>query len=131
MAQSKKAIFIGRDSPDNGLDAYRSLPVKLDEYIGVPDAARFLPKYELACVSRYLAILEALAAGVPVLAHYNNAIKYDYLVQAPFAKFIHIFQDPKNADLKFASNLIKQGQTWAKRQTWSKLAGIYEKLWQK
>ena len=127
----RKAIFIGRASPDNGLDAYRCLPVKLDEFVGVPNAARFLPKYDLACVSRYLAILEALAAGVPVLAHYNNDIKYDYLAMAPFAKYIHFFQDPKTANFNFDHKLVKQGQAWAKSQTWTKLASIYEKLWQK
>jgi len=126
MAQPKKAIFIGRTDPDTGLDAYRQIPIKLDIYTNVPNAARFIPKYDFAFVSRYLTILEALAAGVPVLAHYNNKIKYDYLAMAPFAKFIHIFQYPKQADL-----IIKQGQIWAKQQTWKKLASIYEKLWQK
>lgn len=130
MAQPK-AIFIGRTDPDTGLDVYRQIPVKLDIYTNVPNAARFIPKYDYALVSRYLAILEALAVGVPVLAHYNNAIKYDYLAMAPFAKLIHIFQDPKEVDLNFDPKLIKQGQVWAKQQTWSKLAGLYEKLWQK
>ena len=131
MAQRKTAIFIGRPGADTGLDVYRQIPVKLDVYTNVPNASRFIPKYDFAFVSRYLAILEALAAGVPVLAHYNNAIKYDYLAMAPFAKFIHIFQYPKKADLNFDPELIKQGQKWAKSQTWDKLAGIYEKLWQK
>lgn len=127
----RKAIFIGRPGADTGLDAYRQIPVKLDIYTNVPNAARFIPKYDFAFVSRYLAILEALAAGVPVLAHYNNQIKYDYLALAPFAKFIHIFKNPKEVDLNFDPKLIKQGQIWANQQTWTKLAGIYEKLWQK
>ena len=131
MAQSKKAIFIGRTDPDTGLDAYRQIPVKLDVYTDTPNASRFIPEYHFAFVSRYLAILESLAAGVPVLAHYNNQIKYDYLVMAPFAKFIHVFQDPNTADLKFDHKVVKLGQMWARRQTWTKLANIYETLWQR
>lgn len=130
MARFNKAIFIGRTDPDTGLDAYRQIPVKLDVYTDTPNASRFIPKYNLAFVSRYLAILEALAVGVPVLAHYNNQIKYDYLALAPFVKFIHIFKDPKEANLKFDREIIHQGQVWAKRQTWDKLAATYEKLWQ-
>ena len=131
MAQPKKAIFIGRTDPDTGLDAYRHIPVKLDIYTNVPNASRFIPKYDFAFVSRYLAILEALSARVPVLAHYNNAIKYDYLNMAPFARFIHLFKDPKKANLKFDAKIINQGQLWATQQTWSKLANIYEILWQR
>lgn len=131
MAQFNKAIFIGRTDPDTGLDAYRQIPIKLDVFTNVPNASKFIPKYNFAFVSGYLAILEALAVGVPVLAHYNNAIKYDYLTMAPFVKFIHVFQDPKHANLNFDLRVIKQGQVWAKRQTWDKLANTYEKLWQK
>lgn len=130
MAQYK-AIFIGRPDADTGLSTYRQLPVKLNIYTNTPNAFRFLPKHDLACVSGYLAILEALAAGIPVLAYYNNAIKYDYLFMAPFAEFIHLFQNPKQANLKFDTELIVRGQKWAKSQTWNKLADIYEKLWQK
>ncbi len=130
MARSKKAIFIGRDSPDTGLAIYRQIPLKLDVFTNVPKASRFIPKYDFAFVSRYLTILEALAAGVPVLAHYNNAIKYDYISMAPFAKYIHIFQDPKKVNLKFDLKLVKHGQKWARQQTWDKVVNIYEKLWQ-
>src|SRR3989344_1812208 len=98
MGQFRKAIFIGREGADTGSSAYRQLAkklgIKLDVFTNTPHAARLIPKYDVAFVSRYLAILEAMAAGVPVLAHYNNVIKYDYLSMAPFAKFIKIFQDP-------------------------------------
>jgi len=134
MGRIPAAIFIGRIAPDTGINEYRRLAKKLKleltEYTHTPNAARFLPKYDVAFVSRYLAILEALAAGIPVVAHYNNAIKYDYLNMAPFAKFIKIFQDPKDADLKFDPKIVKQGQFWARKQTWDKLAATYEKLWQ-
>lgn len=130
MAQLK-AIFIGRTDADTGFDTYKKIPIKFDVYTNIPNAARFIPNYDFAFVSRYLAILEALKAGVPVLAHYNNAIKFDYLTMAPFANYIHIFQDPKQVNLDFDKTMIIAGQKWAKRQTWNKLADIYEQLWQK
>jgi spore coat polysaccharide biosynthesis predicted glycosyltransferase SpsG len=127
MAQ-RKAIFIGRNSPDNGLPEYRKLAkhlgVKLDEYINVPNASKYLKKYDLAFVSRYLAIMEALTAGLPVFAHYNNQIKFDYLNMAPFAKYITIFKDYREVR-------VQSGQAWAKQQTWDSVADIYEKLWKK
>ena len=133
MAQSKTAIFIGRDHPDNGLVEYRKLAklhnIKLDEYVGVPNADKYLPKYDYAFVSRYLAILEALATGVPIIAHYNNQIKFDYLNMAPFAKYISILNDPDTANL--TNHQVKAGNLWARTQTWDKLADLYEKLWQK
>ncbi len=136
MAQCKTAIFIGRDSPDNGLLEYRQLAkiqnIKLDEYINVPNADKYLKNYDFAFVSRYLAILEALAAGILVIAHYNNEIKFDYLNLAPFAKYITIFNDPHKTNLtNLTKTNISTGQVWAKSQTWNKLASVYEKLWQK
>ncbi len=136
MAQYKTAIFIGRNNPDNGLIEYRQLAklnkIKLDEYIGVLHADKYLKKYDFAFVPRYLAILEALAAGIPVIAHYNNKIKFDYLNLAPFVKYITIFNDPHKTNLtNLTKTNISAGQIWAKSQTWTKLADIYEKLWQK
>ncbi|MDO8487816.1 MAG: hypothetical protein Q7S31_00680 [bacterium] len=135
MGRYKKAIFIGRDSPDTGVKEYRQLAkrmkIKLDVFTNRPNAAELLPRYDIAFVSRYLAILEAMGAGIPVLAHYNNEIKKDYLLMAPFAKFIQTFSDPDNVDLNFSQNQIRDGQKWAKTQTWEKLADMYEKLWQK
>ena len=135
MGQFHKAIFIGRDSPDTGIDEYRHLAKKLkitlDVFTNRPNAAELLPQYDIAFVSRYLAILEALAVGIPVLAHYNNAIKKDYLLMAPFARFIKTFNDHDKVELNFSQKQITDGQKWAKTQTWAKLADMYEKLWQK
>jgi len=134
MAQPK-AIFIGRDHPDTGLVEYQILAkrfnLNLDVFTTTPDASRFLPNYNYAFVSRYLTIIESLAAGIPVIAHYNNAIKYDYLTMSPFIKFIKIFTraDDPDLNLKINSTLIKAGQKWAQAQTWPKVAALYEKLW--
>lgn len=133
MAQSKTAIFLGRTTADTGYEEYLKLAekhnIKLDVFTDRPNAAELIPNYAYAFVSRYLAILEALAVGVPVFAHYNNQIKYDYLAMAPFAKFITIFTDYNQVELKKKD--ISEGQKWAKSQTWEKLAGEYEQLWQK
>lgn len=135
MGRYKTAIFIGRDAPDTGLDEYRRLAqrlnIKLDVHTNTPNASRFLPKYDLAFVSRYLAILEALAAGIPVVAHYNNEIKKDYLQMAPFAKYILMFNNPDKVKIKFTKKQVAEGQKWARQQTWEKLADTYIKLWQK
>lgn len=133
MAQSKTAIFLGRTSEDTGYSEYQKLAakhnIKLDVFTNRYNAAELIPNYDYAFVSRYLAILEALAAGVPVFAHYNNAIKYDYLAMAPFAKFITIFTDYNKVELK-AKDVVA-GQKWASTQTWQKLVDEYEQLWQK
>ncbi len=137
MAPFNTAIYIGRDHPDTGLSEYRQLAqrfkLKLDIHTHTPNAAKLLPKYNFAFVSRYLTILEALSAGIPIFAHYNNQIKYDYLNLSQFFKFIKVFQNPfdPSLNLQFDKKLIIQGQVWAKSQTWQKLAELYEKCWNK
>lgn len=135
MGRFKKAIFIGRDHPDTGLGHYRQLAdvkrIRLDIYTDTPGADRFLPRYDIAFVSGYLTIMEALAAGVPVLAHYHTAIKKDYLLLTPFAKYIHVFSRVEEADLEFSQKIITAGQKWARTQTWDKVADLYEQLWKR
>ncbi|TSC84068.1 MAG: Glycosyl transferase, group 1 family protein [Microgenomates group bacterium Gr01-1014_16] len=134
MAQ-RKAIFIGRTTPDTGLDAYQLIAqkhkIKLDIFTDTPNADQFISNYNYAFVSRYLVIIEALAAGVPILAHYNNQIKFDYLNQAPFRPYINIFSDPNTASLDFSKINMVKAKKWAKDQTWRRLAAQYEALWQK
>lgn len=135
MARWRKAIFIGRDDPDTGLGEYRRLAkskrITVDIFTRTPNASKYLPEYDIAFVSGYLTILEALAAGVPVLAHYNNMIKKDYLLMAPFAEFIDVFNNVNEVRLEYNWGKISKGKEWAKSQTWQKLADIYEKLWQR
>ena len=61
----------------------------------VENVEEVLSSTKIAFVSRYLSILESMAAKKIVFAHYNNAIKKDYLVMAPFAKDIIIENNPK------------------------------------
>ena len=135
MGQYRKAIFIGRADPDTGLEEYRRLAkrlkINLDVFTNRPNAAQLLPKYDIAFVSGYLAILEALSASTPVLAHYTNGIKKDYLFMAPFAKYIQVFSDFNRVKLKYDEDKVEAGQKWANSQTWDRLADLYERLWTK
>ena len=163
--KTTKAVFIGRLAADTGLMDYlvaaKTLKVSLDvfgdgplkapaqefakknhlsvNFFGfVPEAANRLPKYSVAFVSRYLGILETLSAQVPVIAHYDSAIKQDYLQLAPFAKFIDICGGPSKIVAAYihtrrspqrTQKRILQGYNWVKGQTWPVLAGQYEQLW--
>lgn len=106
-----------------------TLPITF--YGFIKNAEQKLSHYDVAFVSRYLAILSALSQRVPVIAHANNEIKYDYLALSPFAKWISICQNREqiiNAVLhhtKVSENATK----WATQQTWSSMADIYEKIW--
>lgn len=103
----------------------------------VPAAAQFIPQYQAAFVSRYLAILEALAVGVPIIAHYNTDIKHDYLQLAPFADWITIVQTPAEIQAAVESilkNPSKYRQSaaardWIRAQTWQQMADNYQKMW--
>jgi hypothetical protein len=82
-------------------------------------------------ISRYLSILAALAAGVPVVAHYNSQIKHDYLAMTPFVNWIKIAVDPNQiaAIALTQPRLPPAAVTWARQQTWDKLAKLYQQLW--
>ena len=104
----------------------------------VKEANKKLFKFKFAFVSRYLAILEAMAAKRLVFAVYDNEIKKDYLQMAPFAQWIVIESDPKKLaeKIKYYLNhpkaekkLVNQAYNWAKKQTWEKVTAIYLKLW--
>lgn len=94
-------------------------------------------QYQVAFVSRYLAILEAFYVGVPVLAQYNVGIKKDYLTLTPFHDWIQIGQTTQELVKGFEKILLPSveenvvaAQAWAKQQTWSLMAENYKKLWQ-
>jgi glycosyltransferase involved in cell wall biosynthesis len=101
--------------------------------------AKYVRESRFAFVSRYLAILEALASKKLVFAVYDNPIKYDYLAMAPFAKWIVIEKDPVKLAEKVlfytknpekAEEMINSGYEWTRKQTWEKMEEMYLKLWQ-
>jgi glycosyltransferase involved in cell wall biosynthesis len=104
------------------------------------NAQDYLKNYNFAFVSRYLSILEAMAAKRLVFAVYDNPIKEDYLRMAPFAKYIEIFSTPDelvsriNFYLNNAKNkeeMIEKAYLWVKKHTWKEMADTYLRLWGK
>ncbi|MDP3987946.1 MAG: glycosyltransferase family 4 protein [Candidatus Levybacteria bacterium] len=112
--------------------------LKVDFKGFVKNVESYLPKADYVFTSRYLGILEAMAAKKPVLAHYNNSIKKDYLEMSPFAKWIVIDHSPDKLAEKFNDSLqnkekreenINKAYDWVKNQTWEEVLNTYEKLW--
>lgn len=112
------------------------LPVKFMGFV----AHEVIPwqKYHLAFVSRYLAILEAFQAQLPVVAVYDSQIKYDYLTQTPFVEWIKVVGSGKEVSQavdeiigSVSSTDLQLAQQWASQQTWSKLSAQYQHLWRR
>ncbi|MFH1833085.1 MAG: glycosyltransferase family 4 protein [Candidatus Levyibacteriota bacterium] len=100
----------------------------------------YFPEFNFAFVSRYLSILEAIAAKRLVFALYDNPVKRDYLKMAPFAKFVIISNSEKELAEKvlfFLKNpdkekeLVDDAFNWVKNQTWEKVLQTYLNLWKK
>ena len=93
---------------------------------------------DIVFVSSYLLILEALIAKKIVIAVFENPLKEDYLKMSPFSNFIFICKDASEIlevmkDTKQNSwknrAMIENGYSWARNQTWEKIADTYLKLW--
>jgi glycosyltransferase involved in cell wall biosynthesis len=110
-----------------------SLQKKIQVHGFIPQEQLNLSQYDIALASRYLAILEALAYQLPVIAQYNSTIKEDYLRLAPFAPWIHIVKSPAEIAAAVQSpKLIEEPATqWITEQSWGKLTNQYLQLWQK
>jgi glycosyltransferase involved in cell wall biosynthesis len=162
-AKPESAIFIGRLDEQTGLLTYLQAVEKLRKQISnfkflvigdgklkskiakeneileaTDNATEYFNKYNFAFVSRYLSILEAMAAKRLVFAVYDNPIKEDYLKMAPFSKYVVISNSPSEIGEKVQyflkkpreiQGLTNSGFNWAKEQNWEKLVNIYLKLW--
>jgi glycosyltransferase involved in cell wall biosynthesis len=104
----------------------------------VETAERHISNYDFIFTSRYLGILESLAAKKSVFAVYNNKIKKDYLKMTPFEKLISISPDSQSLRDEIIDYLRnkkltdKQRETafnLAKKYSWVNLANLYLKLW--
>ncbi len=104
----------------------------------IKDVNKFILQSNYVFASRYLGILEGLAAKKFVFAQYNNAIKKDYLKMAPFVKFISIaknYQELSSQIEFFLKNESERNQKimggfyWVSGQTWDKVVEIYLRLW--
>ncbi len=141
-----RAIFVGRREKDTGIFAYETACAKvgmpLDAYgAGQKDGlakntCALYGSYSYACVSSYLAIVEAMQVGVLVVAYASDALKYDYLQSHPRASSMVILKSPKELETfmrefepKKYTQRIHAAQTWARQQTWERVYQKYQTLW--
>lgn len=163
VKSEKSAVFIGRLDEQTGIltyiDAVKILKKKIPDFdflvIGdgklkgeisnkikilkpLNNAAEYFQNYNFAFVSRYLSILEAMAAKRLVFAVYDNPLKEDYLRMTPFSKFITIFSSSLELVTKISfyldnprkkERLVIKAYEWAEKNTWDKVANVYLKLW--
>lgn len=110
----------------------------VEKFIKNPE--RDLKFFRFAFLSRYLSILEALAAKRLIFALYDNEIKEDYLRMSPFEQYIIIAGSPEELHEKllyYAKNpkkeqqLIERGYKFARVNTWKKVCETYLTLWSK
>lgn len=99
-----------------------------------PDADKEIQKYEYAFISRYLGILEAMAAKRLVFAHYDNPVKEDYLKMTPYKDWIIPFESAPQLSTKILSSTdyskrIDFAYSWVKDQSWEKVTTVYLDLW--
>lgn len=142
-----KAVFVGRIAEDTGALVYKkvlgSLPnVKLDLYGEgsengtIEDSCTVFPSYDIACVSSYLSILEAMQSKTLVVAFAVNELKYDYLRSHPRAEDMVILRTEVEMRAFFDTfskknyqHRIDSAYDWAKQQTWNRVYRKYKKLW--
>lgn len=157
------ALFFGRLDEQTGILTYQAvipiinkefpqftltvvgggeLSTKLDHNVTVTgfeeDIIPHLNNTRYAFVSRYLSILEALAAKRLVFAVYDNPLKEDYLKMTPFARFIIIEKTPEKLAEKvlfFLKNpekekqMVEKGYQWVRGQNWECVVDSYKNLW--
>lgn len=161
--KNESALFVGRLDEQTGIKTYinaiklirKKIPDFKFEIIGdgklrkeiekdfrvigfKKNPEKYFSDYNFAFVSRYLSILETLAAKRLVFAVYDNPLKGDYLKLTPFSKYIIICNSSselasktffylKNSNKK--EKIINDGYEWVKKQTWEEVVKIYLKLW--
>ena len=161
--KNDSAIFIGRFDSQTGILTYikaveilkKKIPDfdfliigdgKLKDKINgkvrvlnaINNAPEYFQKYNFAFVSRYLSILEAMAAKRLVFAVHDNPLKEDYLRMAPFSKFITISNSSSGLvskisfyleNTKAKEKMIKEAYAWVRKQTWKEMVNTYLRLW--
>ena len=154
--KSLKCVFVGRVSEDTGARVYERVigqmsNVTLDMYgegskLGtVADSCMVFLKYDVACVSSYLSIIEAMQSNTLVVAYASNELKLDYLSVHPRAKDIFIVQSEhelKKTILRLSGHtgdaqddriheMTENAYEWARQQTWGRVYQKYLTLWKK
>jgi len=104
----------------------------------VEDPGSYIIKNDFAFVSGYLSILEAMINKKLVFSIYENDLKKDYLILFPSANNINISSSPNELadqiayyykNMEKAKSKIKNAYSFAKYQTWEKVANSYMELW--
>ncbi len=144
-----RCVFIGRVAKDTGTNVYAKViadmpQCKLDVFGegskqgSIADSCATFPEYDLACVSSYLSIVEAMQSKVLVLAYASDSLKWDYLQSHPMSNNMIIVRnsDEMKSFLRgFKKEKYKSqvdlAYKWAKRQTWQSVYLIYKELWQR
>ncbi|MEK7518144.1 MAG: glycosyltransferase family 4 protein, partial [Patescibacteria group bacterium] len=163
VESSKGAVFIGRLDEQTGIkiyaDAVKLIKKKIPNFefkiigdgkfrkeiekdfkvLGFrKDSKKYFSKYHFAFVSRYLSILEAMAAKRLVFAVSDNPLKEDYLKMAPFAKLINIINSENELakriiyflkNSKEKEKMVNKAYEWAITKTWKNVAKQYLLLW--
>lgn len=102
------------------------------------NAEKYFQNYNFAFVSRYLSIMEAMAAKRLVFAVYDNPLKEDYLRMAPFSKYIIISDSSSELaskssfyldNQKAKDKMVEKAYLWVRKNTWKEVTNIYLKLW--
>lgn len=166
LPEKRSAVFIGRFDTDTGVKEYLRLAKMLGPDIPVAfygfgplekevikatkthpwitfhgsslDPEETLRHHQIAFVSRYLGMIEAMQVGRLVVAQWDSPIKRSYLSSfPPTASMIigHTAEDLftqlkkllKDSDAQH--KMVKDAQAWAIRQQWSTIADQYEELW--
>jgi glycosyltransferase involved in cell wall biosynthesis len=114
----------------------RQLPKNINYKPFTTDVLSYIAKNRFIFVSRYLSMIEALSMNKEVIAVYDNPIKKDYLLMSPFKKYVQVFEKSDEIANFILSRLKKnelskniEAASWAKSQTWGKVANTYLSLW--
>lgn len=159
------AIFIGRLDQQTGIhmynDAFKLIKKKNQDFVltvvgdgpfrekldkriqsigFITNPKDLLQEHRFAFVSRYLSILEAMAAKRLVFAVHDDPIKKDYLLLSPFVKFCIITNSAEELAKKVDYFLVRPKEeekfidlayAWVKNQTWEEMTKMYLDLWKK
>ncbi len=122
-------LYVGRLEWDTGikklfkfLDTHKSYSVefcgdgrlretceKYGTVHGFTDPHLYYKKSQICFAGGYLVALEALSSGCKLMVGWDNTLKKDYWKLSPF--------------------LDEDANSWARQQTWDKVAQLYLKLW--
>ncbi|PWU23710.1 hypothetical protein C5B42_02045 [Candidatus Cerribacteria bacterium 'Amazon FNV 2010 28 9'] len=157
------AVFIGRLEDDTGILAYIDAIKKQKNiqlsiygegkykekiiretkksknivYEGVTtDVCTALQQADIACVSSYLSIADALALNIPVIAYATDELKKDYLCSHPAHGSFTIVESKnelesvlKNWKISKKKRKVVSAQNWVKKNTWKYIYLQYKKVW--